>query len=121
MTRESIDRNALAARAEALGWPTVGVQGFGITGEAQWRPAIRRCFPVELEDLARQLDRIEATRPVRTEPARLASDPLPLLSDEEYDQVVAERATRDQIARESLARRRAEAENKRLTDQGIGA
>jgi hypothetical protein len=58
----SIDRTALAARAEALGWPTVAVMGFGISGEAQWRPALRRCFPVELEDLARQLDRIEEKR-----------------------------------------------------------
>lgn len=113
-----IDRNALLARAEQLGWPTVGVEGFGIGTEAQWRRAVGRIFPVELENLARQLDRIEAERPVRTEPAS-AFDPVPMLDDEEMRQVEAEREERAAHAEAEYQRRLRESEERRLERERI--
>ncbi|HUM15847.1 MAG TPA: hypothetical protein VL086_09165 [Candidatus Nitrosotalea sp.] len=119
MSTPSIDRNALLARAERLGWPTVAVMGFGITGDAQWRKAVRQCFPVELADLARQLDDFEATRPVRSTEPEPVYGALPLLDDEEMRQVEAERVTRMEVAESERQRRLREEENLRLNRQGI--
>ena len=113
-------RETLLMRAAALDWPTVGVMGFGIAGEWQWRAAVRRCFPVELQDLARQLDDREAAARRERIPERPSPlDPVPMMDDEELAAQRAELAERERFVAGERARQDEALRQKILADHGI--
>lgn len=55
-------RISLLGRAEALDWPVVGCSGDVVVGEHRWRRVVARSFPVELEQMAQQLQTLEHAR-----------------------------------------------------------
>jgi hypothetical protein len=64
-----MNKHEIRLRAAAAGWPCVVAGGTAITGEAMWRRELVLSLPAVLEQLARQLDDVEAIA---------ARTPLPL-------------------------------------------
>jgi len=119
MPTPSIDRNALLARAQGLGWPVVGCSGNIVANESQWRRLVPGAFAVELEQLTCQLDDLEAARPDRLPERRSALDPVPMMDEAELAEQRARRAEDEAERVRTRARQDEELRQVLLREKGI--